>query len=143
VAISIAAVRVVTPPEICDAIRKAATTAGTLINLRNWSTESIVFAPKNAVANRPGSIRRLRGLQIAGQNLIRVSRPGNREQRKNRNNGQRFHAGMVVFDCGQKRQRLAHFMDEAENNRGYLPNWLSGATNSCFCGITIDQIALP
>ena len=26
---------IVTPPEICDAIRKAATTAGTLINLRN------------------------------------------------------------------------------------------------------------
>jgi|tagenome__1003787_1003787.scaffolds.fasta_scaffold20778525_1 hypothetical protein len=29
------AVRDVTAPEICDAIRKAATTAGTLINLRN------------------------------------------------------------------------------------------------------------
>jgi len=26
---------IVTPPEICDAIRNAATTAGTLINLRN------------------------------------------------------------------------------------------------------------
>jgi hypothetical protein len=25
----------ITPPEICDAIRKATTTAGTLINLRN------------------------------------------------------------------------------------------------------------
>ena len=25
----------ITPPEICDAIRNAATTAGTLINLRN------------------------------------------------------------------------------------------------------------
>jgi len=25
----------ITPPEICDAIRKAATTAGTVINLRN------------------------------------------------------------------------------------------------------------
>jgi hypothetical protein len=34
-AISIGAGRDVTPPEICDAIRKAATTAGTLINLRN------------------------------------------------------------------------------------------------------------
>jgi hypothetical protein len=34
-AISIGAARDVTPPEICDAIRKAATTAGTLINLRN------------------------------------------------------------------------------------------------------------
>jgi hypothetical protein len=28
-------VRDITPPEICDAIRNAATTAGTLINLRN------------------------------------------------------------------------------------------------------------
>jgi hypothetical protein len=26
---------IITPPEICDAIRNAATTAGTLINLRN------------------------------------------------------------------------------------------------------------
>ena len=52
-AISIATERDVNPPEICDAIRKAATTAGTLINLRNWSTESIVFAPKNAVAKKP------------------------------------------------------------------------------------------
>jgi hypothetical protein len=34
-AIAIGAVRGVTAPEICDAIRKAATTAGTLINLRN------------------------------------------------------------------------------------------------------------
>lgn len=33
-------------PEICDAIRNAAKTAGMLISLRNWSTESIVFAPK-------------------------------------------------------------------------------------------------
>ena len=52
-AISIATVRGVNPPEICDAIKNAATTAGTLINLRNWSTESIVFAPKNAVAQKP------------------------------------------------------------------------------------------
>jgi len=28
-------VRSITPPEICEAIRNAATTAGTLINLRN------------------------------------------------------------------------------------------------------------
>ena len=34
-AISTGAVREVTPPEICDAIRNAATTAGRLINLRN------------------------------------------------------------------------------------------------------------
>jgi hypothetical protein len=33
-------------PETCDAIRKATTTAGTLISLKNWSTESIVIPPK-------------------------------------------------------------------------------------------------
>jgi hypothetical protein len=45
----------------------------------------------------------LRGLLIAGQNLVSVGRPRNREQRQKRNDGQRFHAAMVVFDCGQKR----------------------------------------
>jgi hypothetical protein len=34
-AICVDTVRDITPPEICDAIRNAATTAGTLINLRN------------------------------------------------------------------------------------------------------------
>jgi hypothetical protein len=34
-AIAIGEVRGITPPEICDAIRNAAITAGTLINLRN------------------------------------------------------------------------------------------------------------
>jgi hypothetical protein len=33
-------------PETCDAIRNATTTAGTLISLKNWSTESIVIPPK-------------------------------------------------------------------------------------------------
>jgi hypothetical protein len=99
--------------------------------------------PQKRRRQKARSVRRLRGLLIAGQNLIRVSRPGNREQRENRNNGQRFHAGMVVFDCGQKRQRLAHFMDEAENNRGCIRSWRSGATNFCVCGITIDCVALP
>src|SRR5664279_2775912 len=56
------------------------------------------------------STQPLRSLLIAGQNLVCVSRPGNREQRQNRNNGQRFHAAMVVFECGQKRQSLAHFL---------------------------------
>jgi hypothetical protein len=37
------------------------------------------------------SIRPLRGLLIAGQNLVGIGRSGNREQRQNRNNGQRPH----------------------------------------------------
>jgi hypothetical protein len=35
----------------------------------------------------------LRSLLIAGQNLVCVGRAGNREQRQNRNDGQRFHGG--------------------------------------------------
>jgi hypothetical protein len=31
--------------EICEAIANAAKTAGTLTNLRNWSTESIAIVP--------------------------------------------------------------------------------------------------
>src|ERR1700730_17580469 len=111
--------REITPPEICDAIRNATTMAGTLISLRNWSTESIVVVPQGnfkspsaEAAARRRSIRPLHGLLIACQKLVRVGRPGNREQRQNRYNGQRFHAVMVVFDCGQKRQSLAHFLDQ-------------------------------
>ena len=40
------------------------------------------------------------------------------EQRRNRTHGQRFHGAIVVFDCGQKRQSLAHFLDQRVNNRG-------------------------
>lgn len=39
----------------------------------------------------PGSIRPLRSLLIAGQKLVGIGRPGNREQRENRNDGQCFH----------------------------------------------------
>jgi hypothetical protein len=55
------------------------------------------------------SIRPLRSLLIAGQNLVCVSGPGTREQRQNRNNGQRFHAAMLVFECGQECQSLTPF----------------------------------
>ena len=34
-------------PETCDAIRNAATTAGRLASLRNWSTESMIFVPQS------------------------------------------------------------------------------------------------
>jgi hypothetical protein len=56
------------------------------------------------------SIGPLRSLLIAGQNLVCVSRSGNRKQRQKRNNGQRFHGEMLGFDCGQKRQSLAPFL---------------------------------
>ena len=56
------------------------------------------------------SVGPLRSLLIAGQNLVCVSRPGNRKQRQNRNDGQRFHAEMVGLDCAQKRQSLAPFL---------------------------------
>lgn len=66
------------------------------------------------------SICPLRGLPIARQKLVCIGCPGNREQRQNRNNSQRFHAVMVVFDCGQKREGLAHFRDEQEKHRGAI-----------------------
>jgi hypothetical protein len=56
----------------------------------------------------------MRGRPIACQKLVCVGRPGNREQRQNRYDGQGFHARIVVFDCGQKRQSLAHFLDQPE-----------------------------
>jgi hypothetical protein len=101
------------PPEICEAIRKAATTAGRLISLRTWSTESIASSPKSKCKSAR-SIRPLHGLQIACQNLVRVGCPGHRQQRQNRNDGQCFHAAIVVFDCGQKSLSLAPFLDRSE-----------------------------
>ena len=38
--------------EICDAMTKAANTAGTLMNRKNWSTESIVVSPKTKAPSR-------------------------------------------------------------------------------------------
>jgi len=93
-------------------------TAGTLISLRTWSTESIAVVPHfgkpapQAPAKNTNSVRPLRDLLIACQKLVSVGRPGNREQRQNRNNGQCSHAARVGSDCGQKRQSLAHFQDE-------------------------------
>ena len=57
------------------------------------------------------SVRPLNRLLIAREKLVGISRPGNREQRKNRDDGQRFHAAKLDLDCGQKRQSLAHFRD--------------------------------
>jgi hypothetical protein len=55
----------ITPPETCDAIRNATTTAGTLISLKNWSTESMVVVPQSNVKS-PNSNADLKGrLQFA------------------------------------------------------------------------------
>jgi hypothetical protein len=67
----------VIPPEICDAIKNAATTAGRLISLKNWSTESIssvpqgnIKGPTQTLTARGRSIHPLRGQVIACQKLI-------------------------------------------------------------------------
>jgi hypothetical protein len=39
-------------PDTCDAIRKAATTAGTLMSLSTWSTESMTVVPLKPPTNR-------------------------------------------------------------------------------------------
>ena len=40
-------------PETCDAIRKATTTAGTVIKRRNWSTDSIALVPQDTPSRLP------------------------------------------------------------------------------------------
>jgi hypothetical protein len=102
----------VRPPEICDAIRNAATTAGRLISLKNWSTESIVTSPNVKKIFSKGRVQCGLCMLITGPKHVCIGCPGNRQQRQNRNDGQCFHAWMVVFDCGQKRQSLAHFQDK-------------------------------
>jgi hypothetical protein len=63
------------------------------------------------------SVRPLSGTLIAGEKLIRVDRPANREQRQNGDNGQYFHGLKVVLDCGQKRLRFVHFRDDPGKDR--------------------------
>jgi hypothetical protein len=48
---------------------------------------------------------------VGREKLVGIGRPGNREQRKDRDESQRFHAATVSLDCGQKRQSLARFQD--------------------------------
>jgi hypothetical protein len=102
--------------EICEAIANAAKIAGTLISLRNWSTESIAIVPQIQRFQKGRSIPPLNGLTIVGQKLIGKSRPSNREQRKNRNKRKYFHRPNRRYDCGQKRLRLAHFQDVPEKH---------------------------
>ncbi len=50
---------------------KAARTAGTLMNRRNWSTESIVVSPKDKKAPSPAALfHPLRDVLIGCQKLI-------------------------------------------------------------------------
>ena len=70
-------------------------------------------------STKPNSIRPLRHLLIARQNLVGPGRPGNREQRENRNDGQRFHGLIVVFECGRKCQSSAHFQDNPGKHHGH------------------------
>lgn len=64
---------------------KAANTAGTLMNRKNWSTESIVVPPKT---KRPGTcalLHPLRDVLIGCQEPIGNRGPTYREERQNRN----------------------------------------------------------
>ena len=66
---------------------KAANTAGTLMNRKNWSTESIVVSPKT---NRPCAcalLHPLRDVLIGCQKPIGNGGPADREERQNRNYG--------------------------------------------------------
>jgi hypothetical protein len=59
------------------------------------------------------SIRGLRRVYFAGQDLIRNDRCGYREQRQDRYDRHRSHGNNVAADCGRKCQSLAHFQDQA------------------------------
>jgi hypothetical protein len=63
-------------------------------------------------ASGANSVRPLRRALIIREKLVGIGRPGNREQRKNRDESQRFHDASVGLDCGQKRQSSAHFQDQ-------------------------------
>jgi hypothetical protein len=75
------------PPGFCEAIRNAAATAG---GLMKKLVPRGFRLPK--VFQKPPSICRWCGLLTACHKLVRVGCPGNREQRQERNNGQRSHA---------------------------------------------------
>lgn len=92
---------------------KAANTAGTLMKRRNWSIESIaVVPPKRQSAPPAALLHPLRDVLIGRQKLIGNGRSTHREQRQNRDHGQKFHGRKVDADCGQKRQSLERFQDD-------------------------------
>ena len=58
------------------------------------------------VYRKPTSIGSRRDLLTACQKLVRISCPGNREQRQERNDGQRFHAR---YSCAKLRLKASEF----------------------------------
>ena len=67
---------------------KAANTAGTLMNRKNWSTESIVVSPKDKSTLAPCALLHpLRDVLIGCQKPIGNGGSADREERQNRNHG--------------------------------------------------------
>jgi len=78
--------------ETCDAMMNATNTAGTLISLRNWSTESICHPPKTMRLRQSCALLNpLHDLLIGRENLVGNGCPAQGEQRQNRYNGQGLH----------------------------------------------------
>ena len=71
----------------------------------------------------PASVRALHRL-VAGQDLIRVGRPGDREQRQNRNDGQCFHGQHCRFRLWRKRSELGAFSGRTRET-SWLPRQAS------------------
>ena len=65
---------------------KAAITAGTLMNRKNWSIESIVVSPKTSAFAR-ALLHPLRDVLLGSQKPIGNGGPAHREERQNRNHG--------------------------------------------------------
>jgi hypothetical protein len=88
------------PPGFREAIRNAATAAGGLMK------KLIPGLSPPEGFQKPASICRWCGLLTACHKLVCVSCPGNREQRQERNNGQRSHAR---YGCTRLRLKTSEF----------------------------------
>jgi hypothetical protein len=73
--------------------------------------------------NKAGLIRLLRHPLIAGQNLVGPGRSGNREQRKNRDDGERFHGGESRSRLWPKMSELGTFSGQTKET-----SWPGGGT---------------
>lgn len=105
-------------PETWEAIKKAATTAGTLISLRNWSTDSISTSPQKWNRTRlkrptqrtsePNCHHRL---PLTRQNPIGNHSAGDCQQREDGYDRNGLHMVNVASDCGRKGQSFVPFRD--------------------------------
>ncbi|MGY8683083.1 hypothetical protein Q2941_35715 [Bradyrhizobium sp. UFLA05-153] len=91
---------------------KATNTAGTLISLRNWSTESICHPPKTTRLRQSCALLNpLHDLLIGRENLVGNGCPAQGEQRQNRDNGQGLHGadggGPIVAKRDRSRRNFA------------------------------------